>query len=422
MNETGQRHEGILPPSEWVWWLAVMCLSLYGVFFIYSTGYISDAYPVRGTWMRHAAWLFVGLVGALFSATISSNRFAMRCFVWLGYGLSVLGLILVLFMGLRIGGARRWLSVGFMMVQPAEFGKLFTLLAVGWLLTVPERLKWYFRYGLILLTVAVPFCLIVLEPSVGNAFSLLPCTFAMTSMRLLWKRAWSFLTVFTVVCIVGGGCLLLWARGQDMSGLTRKGQGGMGVFRGYHVARLASYLKPVGGWNERQAIMTLASGGWTGKGYLEGNMKGLGYLPRTVAPTDFIFSVIGEEMGFLFGSLPIVLLYGGLIFLGLHWAGNSGDMLSCLSSVGVLTLLFTHIVVNIGMTVRLIPIIGLPLPLLSYGGSFTLATCLGLGIVYGAGRRYHSRERGLETAGDEGASRFSMNLLGLLKLTVVKKH
>ena len=130
-------------------------------------------------------------------------------------------------------------------------------------------------------------------------------------------------------------------------------------------------------------------------------MKGLGYLPRTVAPTDFIFSVIGEEAGLLRGTLPVLLLYGILVSLGLHWAGRATDLRSTLTGVALVMLLATHVMVNVGMTVRLIPVIGLPLPLLSYGGSFTMVTLMGIGIMAGIARQ---RSQPVPDAGG-GASR-----------------
>ena len=151
--------------------------------------------------------------------------------------------------------------------------------------------------------------------------------------------------------------------------------------RDYHVRRIKGYLDKNGDWNERQSVLTISSGGSSGKGYLQGTMKGLGYLPRTVAPTDFIFAVICEEMGFFYGALPILLLYAIMLAL-LLWNGamqdNEANILSC---TGISMLLFTHIGINLAMTMRLLPIIGLPLPLLSYGGSYTLAVCLGLGTA-----------------------------------------
>ena len=158
------------------------------------------------------------------------------------------------------------------------------------------------------------------------------------------------------------------------------------LLRGYHLKRLKSYLSPRGGWNEQQSLMTVAGGGLFGKGYLNGTMKSLGFLPRTVAPTDFIFAVIAEEGGFLFGVLPVVILYGLLIAIVMHWASRAQNQLSLNILVAGSSLLMVHICVGIGMTIRLLPVIGLPLPLLSYGGSFTVAMLTLIGAMISCDR------------------------------------
>ena len=155
-------------------------------------------------------------------------------------------------------------------------------------------------------------------------------------------------------------------------------------FRGYHLRRLDSFLSPEGGWNEQQSLMAVSGGGLTGKGYLNGTMKNLGFLPRTVAPTDFIFAVVAEEGGLLFGVLPLMLLYWMLFAILATWASRAQDRLALNMIAGGMALLFTHVVVGVGMAVRLLPIIGLPLPLLSYGGSFTLSVFILLGAMASA--------------------------------------
>jgi len=138
---------------------------------------------------------------------------------------------------------------------------------------------------------------------------------------------------------------------------------------------------PLGaGWNKIQSSIAVGSGGFAGKGYLKGTQNVLGFLPRTVAPTDFIYSVIAEEMGFI-GSAGLLLLYSILLWAGFRAAQSSRDKLGRLLAVGITSLLFCHVFVNIAMTIGLLPITGLPLPLISYGGSFMVSTMIGLGIV-----------------------------------------
>jgi rod shape determining protein RodA len=133
-------------------------------------------------------------------------------------------------------------------------------------------------------------------------------------------------------------------------------------------------------WNVEQALISVGSGGLTGKGWREGTQHRLGYLPRLGAHNDFIFSVIAEERGFL-GSLAVVTLYGIILFTGIKTAGESRDRLGRLLAVGVVTLLFIHIFVNIGMNIKLMPVTGIPLPLLSAGGTSVLCSLIAVGVL-----------------------------------------
>jgi rod shape determining protein RodA len=153
----------------------------------------------------------------------------------------------------------------------------------------------------------------------------------------------------------------------------------------YQKDRLTVFLHPSrdplgAGWNLNQSLIAVGSGGWSGKGFLQGTQNQLGYMPRTVTPNDFLFSVIAEEKGFV-GSLIVVGCYAVVLFSGLRVAANARDRLGTMLATGVVAMLFFHVFINVGMTVGLMPITGLPLPLLSYGGSFVLATMGALGLL-----------------------------------------
>ena len=130
--------------------------------------------------------------------------------------------------------------------------------------------------------------------------------------------------------------------------------------------------------NVRQALISVGSGGLTGKGWQHGTQKALGYLPPTVAHDNFIFSVLAEEKGFA-GSVTVLVLYGVILFTGIRIAGQARDRLGKLLAAGVVALLFTHVFINIGMNIRIMPVTGVPLPLLSYGGSSVLGSLLAMG-------------------------------------------
>jgi len=154
----------------------------------------------------------------------------------------------------------------------------------------------------------------------------------------------------------------------------------------YERERILSFVDPdkvdpMGiGWNERQSMISVGSGGLTGKGWTEGTQARLGYLPRAVAHNDFIFSVIAEEKGFL-GSITVLSLFGLLLFNGIRIAGLSRDRFGTLLALGVTVLFLVHVFVNIAMTIGLVPITGIPLPFISYGGTFVLSCCLLQGLV-----------------------------------------
>jgi rod shape determining protein RodA len=133
-------------------------------------------------------------------------------------------------------------------------------------------------------------------------------------------------------------------------------------------------------YNVRQALISVGSGGLMGKGWRQGTQNALGYLPRAVAHNDFIFSVIAEEKGFV-GSVIVLALYAVVLFTGLRIAGQARDPLGKLVAVGVVTLFFSHVFINIGMNIRIMPVTGVPLPLLSYGGSSVLGSLIAVGLM-----------------------------------------
>ncbi|PYI85280.1 MAG: cell cycle protein, partial [Verrucomicrobia bacterium] len=133
-------------------------------------------------------------------------------------------------------------------------------------------------------------------------------------------------------------------------------------------------------YNVEQALISVGSGGLFGKGWRQGTQNALGYLPRAVAHNDFIFSVIAEEKGFM-GSVTVLALYSVVLFSGIRIAGQARDRLGKLLAVGVVTLLFSHIFINIGMNIRIVPVTGIPLPLLSYGGSSVLGSLIAMGLL-----------------------------------------
>lgn len=346
------------------WWglAGVLALMVIGVLFIYSACYRGDGLPVPGFYRRQIVWGGLGLAGLLGLAVFDYRR--LGPLAWLFYAVAIALLILVLLVGATVSGAARWLNLFGILVQPSEFAKLATLFAMAWYLSRPGRDMadplTSVRAALIALP---PFVLIFREPDLGTAAVLVPVTFALLfAAGAPWR---------TLLCFCLLGLALLPA--------------GWWILDEYQRTRLLVFFDagrdPLNaGWNKIQSEIAVGSGGLAGKGFLAGTQNVLGFLPRTVAPTDFIYSVIAEEMGFA-GSALVLSLYAAMLTGIVRTALSSTDRLGRLLSAGMAALVFSHVFVNIAMTVGLLPITGLPLPLISYGGSFMISTLAGLGLV-----------------------------------------
>ncbi len=331
-----------------------------GIAFIYSAGRQSAALSVL--WQKQLGWAGVAAGGMV--AVVATGYRRLLAAAPALYLLSAAVLVMTLAFGVTINGARCWLNFFGVQLQPSEFAKLAAILLLARELgrTDKPAEHWgeLFRAALI---AGVPFGLILLQPDLGTAMVLLPVTMAMlfaAGMRLRHLAALVLL-----------GLLLLpvaWL-----------------LLDGYQKERVRVFLDPWrdplgSGWNKIQSELAVGSGGLWGKGWLAGTQNMLGYLPRPVAPTDFIFSVIAEETGFV-GATALIALYALLLFGGLRAALRAPDRPGMLLAVGVSTLLFSHVFVNLAMTIGLLPITGLPLPLVSYGGSFLIATGVALGML-----------------------------------------
>lgn len=370
---------------SWPVTFSVFMLLVIGVLFIYSACYISPGEEVRSYYKRQILWAFAGLAGYLFFALFDYRRFR-RLAVWI-YGLCVALLILVLAMGTSRYGATRWLSVfGGVMIQPSELMKIATLILLARMFSNPSLdLQDPKVFLLCLGVVAVPFLLIVKQPDLGTAMIFLPMAFLMMFVGGVPLRYLGGLVALGVL-----GILLL------ISVLVLPGKMGMSAERQERIVqsiglkehqkrRILVYLNmdkdPLGsGWNKRQSKIAVGSGGVWGKGYRKGKQNILGFLPRSVAPTDFIYSVIAEEKGF-FGSVIVLLLFGTIVGCGMQGAIMSRDKLGRLLCVGITAMIFSHVFINIAMTIGLMPITGLPLPLLSYGGTFMVVVMSALGVM-----------------------------------------
>ncbi len=340
----------------------MLALLAIGALFIYGTGQQVGGVHATIIWKRQLLYMGIGLV-IWFSFIFFDYRWLIPG-TFLIYPVAIILLIVVLFFGKELFGARRWLSIAGVSVQPSEFGKLAVILSVSLLLSRKNvsinQLRWA---GLVLLLTAIPFVLIYKEPDLGSALVLLPVVGAIAFAANL-KLKWLIVLLITAAAVTPAVYYNL---------------------KPYQKERVHAFLNPDSdptdrGWNATQANLAVGRGGLTGKGFMQGTHCSLGYLPRTVANSDFIFPVIAEETGFL-GTFTLLVLYAVLLFSILRTALIAPDLFGRYLCIGIAALMLFHTVVNIGMCIRLLPITGLPLPLVSYGGSFLVAMLIYLGIV-----------------------------------------
>ncbi len=367
-------------------------LGTFGIAFIYSA-----QLPVQGHgWLVQMVWL---LLGAAVYVTVSLIDYQF----WLGvahwiYASCLIPLVLVLIPGIgtEVYGSKRWIKMGPVSFQPSDLAIVAVLLITASLLvrseigTVKQSLG---VLGKLALAVGTPMLLILKQPDLKSAIVLPPMVFSMLYVSRLSGRF--FAGALAAFLLLTG--LVAWDTWRYMDFMESHGyslQADRGLYEkhswvplhDYQRNRILSFvdpdkIDPMGiGWNQRQSLISVGSGGLSGKGWTEGTQARLGYLPRSVAHNDFIFSVIAEEKGFL-GSITVLSLFGLLLFNGIRIAGLSRDRFGTLLALGVTVLFMVHVFVNIAMTIGLVPITGIPLPFISYGGTFVLSCCLLQGLV-----------------------------------------
>lgn len=371
---------------NWVLLGASLALSSIGVAFIYSAtqthgdpaGLLSNLSALP-THVRQVLWLSSGLALAMTLAVIDYRM--LTRFAWLLYAGALALLVLVLLIGTARSGARRWLFG----MQPAELAKLAMILLLALRHGGRQSPRDFRAYLMDLGLILLPVGLIVRQPDLGTALVFVPTSLAMLFAAWVSPRALA-LTLLAGILTIGGvfGLLLLAERpGWSAQGRARIERAtGLSA---YQRRRLLVYLFPERdphgmAWNKRQSEIAVGSGGPFGKGFGKGDQNILGFLPRTVAPTDFIFAVIAEEAGFV-GALTVLGLFAALLGATLTTALFCQDGTGKLLCVGVMSLVSMHVFINVAMTIGLAPITGLPLPFLSYGGSFMWVMMAAMGLV-----------------------------------------
>lgn len=377
--------------------LLVLALAAVGLAVLYSASRSTSITPVFNLhvddwpyYQKQGLFLLAGVFLALAIICLDS-----RFLISLGpvmYAVTVLLLLAVILFGTSAKGGQRWLPVGPFRLQPSEQTKIVVVYMLAWYLSmIKERIRKFPYLLLAFAIVGVPAALILKQPSLGTAMTLIPLAFVMAYAAGCKPR-------HLALIIVAG--ILITPTAYDH-------------LEPYQQARLLSFVYPsdsknsgpekeaaetpwqvemlenVGievpkadpqgiGWQTRQSKITVGSGGFYGKGFTKGTQTMLNYLPEH--HTDFIFSLLAEEKGFI-GAAAVICLFAAFLLRGLQFAKDCPDMTGTMLGVGAVTILAFHVFVNIAITIGLMPVTGIPLPFLSYGGNFYLTTMMSVGML-----------------------------------------
>ena len=365
---------------NWLSFLSMVALAAIGVVFIRSAGEARTATALQDAWRMHAATALFGLIIYFTLAFVDYRKILDLCATPY-FLISLILLVAVLAFGSRVYGGKRWL----VFFQPSEVAKpavIFMIAKVFGRTDRPTNGLLDLLHGLGLL--ALPAFLILAEPDLGTALVLVPTVLAMLLCARVCLRV---LVPFLLACTLSAGCILGAVRVAESTSnpeLREKIYRYLPL-REHQQARLKTFLNPEadpygGGWNLRQAKISIGSGSLTGKGIGKGEQKFLGYLPPSVSMNDFIFCVLAEETGFA-GAATVLALFLVLVLSGLWTAVRSNDDRGRLVAIGVMTLVFVHVYINIAMSIGLMPITGLPLPFISAGKTFLVILLAALGVV-----------------------------------------
>ncbi|MBE6405751.1 MAG: rod shape-determining protein RodA [Lentisphaerae bacterium] len=342
--------------------IPMIILLLFGVFFVYGIGQQVGGVGAEIYWKRQIQWAVIGLVIWLVLALFDYRKYGViSLFLW-PISIALLGIVLKF--GVDRFGAKRWFSLFGFSIQPSEIAKLCTIVFLAWLLSRKDidvnKIKWFFLSILIL---TVPAFLIFQQPNLSTALTVIICGVSIIFTARLKLKTILIITVLLAILAPIGYSML----------------------RDYHKERIAVFLDaskdPLNaGWNQMQSELAVGSGGLTGKGFMQGTQNNLGYLPQTVSNSDFIFSVIAEETGFI-GAMVVVAMYILLMISIFSTALTAQDDFGRYLCAGIGAMFALHSIVNMGMTIRMMPVTGLPLPLVSYGGTFMVTSLMALGMV-----------------------------------------
>ncbi len=345
---------------------AIACIGLAAVY--------SATYTARGPsslFTKQLVWVSLGVL-TMFLALIPDYHTVGR-FAYILYALSLVLLLLVMVFGRTGMGAQRWLAIGPFAFQPSELAKLSLTLALArYFAEDPKRGQYDLKdLAVPVAMVLVPLVLVLKQPDLGTALMLL-----LTSTLIVVIAGIRLRSVMLVVLTAAVVATLVFAVPPVRHKIW-------GSLKPYQQNRIKAFIDPSSdplgsGYHANQSKIAVGSGQISGKGYRKGTQSQMAFLPER--HTDFIFAVIAEETG-LIGSSLLVVLYLSLLLIGVDTARNAKDRLGVLMAAGIVAMISLYVFINIGMAVGIVPVVGVPLPLVSYGGTSIIATFLALGLL-----------------------------------------
>ena len=348
---------------NWLLLANMLALAIFGVIAIYSATYMRDDSAASEFWRKQADWVAIGFLAFMVTSLID-----YRWIRWGALPMYLAGLfflILTRFIGHKVYGSRSWLHLGPINFQPAQLAVIAGIMVLALFLSQFRDMHPMLRLLLAGVIVVAPCLLILMQPDLGETIIWAPVLLALLFIGGIPLRY--------LICVI----LITAAFIPIVLNLGLKE---------YQKARITAFLDPEidkqgAAWAINQSLIAVGSGGWSGKGFKAPNTQiELGFLPATAVHNDYIFSAIGEQWGFV-GGMLLLGAFALLISTCLFVAFFAADQLGLLLAVGIGALIFTHVFQNIGMTISLLPITGVPLPLISYSGSFVVMIMFGLGIV-----------------------------------------
>ncbi len=344
---------------NWLLFLLMVGFLVFGIYAIYSATWMRT----NSFWTSQSIWLLLCLP-LYFIVSLVDYRWIRIGAVPL-YVISILALVAVMVVGEKRFGARSWLDLGVMNFQPSQLAIVAGVMTIAVYLEASKKTMPFLRILACAAIVGAPWVMILIQPDLGSCIVWVPVVLAMMFIGGVPKR---WLISMLIVALAMLPLVVYFG------------------LKEYQYRRITTFLNPENdpqgdGWNINQSLIAIGSGGMNGKGFKAPNTQNeLGFLPSTIVHNDFIFSVLGEQHGFV-GGVILIGAFALFFAVMLYVALESDDDLGRLLSVGIVLLLFTHTFMNIGMTISVTPITGLPLPFISYGGSFLMITLFCMGIL-----------------------------------------